>query len=176
MKWERVIASAVLLLFLVLVLRGLWLYKGEERGFPAAVETDQPFYAVYFAASDGVLLEPEFKKGESTISGLLDDLIQGPGLPGLERILPAETKVLGYSRQGHVLYVNFSHHLRADHPGGSRAELLTVYGIVNTLVETDGIEQVQILVEYEPLDTLAGHVQLQKPLKGDYTMLGRALI
>ena len=72
--------------------------------------------------------------------------------------------------------MSFSHHLRSNHPGGSRAEMLTVYGIVNSLTEIAGIERVQILIEYEQIDTLTGHIDLGKPLERDYSLLGSTMI
>jgi hypothetical protein len=46
--------------------------------------------------------------------------------------------------------------------------MLTVYSIVNTAVANlDGIERVQILVEGKEVETLAGHLDLSKPLLPD---------
>jgi len=45
-------------------------------------------------------------------------------------------------------------------------ELLTVYGLVNTLlVNLPTMAEVQILVEGREADTLAGHVDLRRPLR-----------
>jgi hypothetical protein len=62
-------------------------------------------------------------------------------------------------------YVDLSREAVAAHPGGTVAELLTVYTIVNALtVNLPGVRSVQILVEGQEVQTLAGHVDLRQPL------------
>lgn len=49
---------------------------------------------------------------------------------------------------------------------GSHAETMLVYSIVQTLTSNvPAIRQVQILVNGQPAETLAGHVSLERPLK-----------
>ncbi|HEY8497940.1 MAG TPA: GerMN domain-containing protein, partial [Limnochordales bacterium] len=60
------------------------------------------------------------------------------------------------------------------HWGGTTGELLTVYGIVNTLTQLPGIRQVQIVVEGRPVETLAGHVDLTQPLEADPSLVAAA--
>jgi len=49
--------------------------------------------------------------------------------------------------------------------GGALTELLTVYAIVNVLTSNlPAITSVQILVDGHEVDTLAGHVDLRRPL------------
>jgi hypothetical protein len=68
-------------------------------------------------------------------------------------------------------YVDFSRELVAAHPGGSMNELLTVHTIVEALTgNLPGIKAVQILVEGKELDTLAGHLDLRRPLTSDPTL------
>ncbi|HHY15986.1 MAG TPA: GerMN domain-containing protein [Firmicutes bacterium] len=176
MKWEYRIAALLMALVLLLAARGLWSRYQAEKYVPTLVTWGEPFFPVYFASADGVHLEPEFRPGEANVEKMLQALVEGPRLPGLASVLPAGVNVLGYSMRAGVLYVSFSHHLRLNHPGGSRAESLTVYAIVNTLTEIAGIERVQILIENERSDTLTGHINLTEPLQRDYTILGSILI
>lgn len=61
--------------------------------------------------------------------------------------------------------------LRA-HGGGSLDELLAVYAIVNVLtVNLPSITAVQILVDGQEVDTLAGHVDLRHPLRKNLTLV-----
>lgn len=94
----------------------------------------------------------------------------------LAGVIPADTVVLGYRLSGETLYVSFSHHLVTNHPGGSTGEILTVYAIVNSLTGIDGVERVQILVENQVVDTLAGHLNLQRALRKDYSALGSQVL
>lgn len=62
-------------------------------------------------------------------------------------------------------FVDLSRHAAAGHPGGSLDELFTVYALVNALVSNvREIDAVQILIEGREVDTLAGHVDLRRPL------------
>jgi hypothetical protein len=62
-------------------------------------------------------------------------------------------------------YADFSGELTAAHPGGSLNELLTVYTLVSALtVNLPAITAVQILVDGKEVDTLAGHVDVRRPL------------
>ena len=62
-------------------------------------------------------------------------------------------------------YVDLSREARADHPGGTVDELLTVYTIVNALtVNLPAVTAVQVLIDGKEVDTLSGHVDLRRPL------------
>jgi spore germination protein GerM len=62
-------------------------------------------------------------------------------------------------------YVDLSREVVTSHTGGSTNELLTIYTIVHALTANlPAISAVQILVEGREVETLAGHVNLQRPL------------
>jgi spore germination protein GerM len=66
---------------------------------------------------------------------------------------------------GEKVRVNFNSALTKNHPGGSSAELMTVYSIVNTLtLNFPQIKRVQILIDGKPIETIAGHLSLREPL------------
>ena len=51
------------------------------------------------------------------------------------------------------------------HSGGSLDEMLTIYSIVNALaMNLPAVTSVQVLVDGKEVDTLAGHVDLRRPL------------
>jgi len=80
--------------------------------------------------------------------------------------LPPGTRLLNvyFDGEGEVT-LNFSSDLRANHPGGSDAELATIQCIVSTLgVNFPGVDRVRLLVEGEAVPTLAGHVSLRDAL------------
>lgn len=63
-------------------------------------------------------------------------------------------------------YVDLSGDIARGHTGGSLDELFTVYALVNVLtVNLPAITAVQILVDGREVDTLAGHVDLRRPLE-----------
>ena len=62
-------------------------------------------------------------------------------------------------------YVDLSREAVTAHTGGSLDELLTIYTIVNALTSNlPAVTSVQVLVGGKELDTLAGHVDLRRPL------------
>lgn len=89
-----------------------------------------------------------------------------PAPAPLASALPAETKLRGlYVTERGEAYVDFSRELVTAHPGGSLNELLTVYTVVDALtVNLPAVRGVQLLVDGREVDTLAGHVDLRRPL------------
>ena len=62
-------------------------------------------------------------------------------------------------------FVDLSKEAVTNHRGGSLDELFAVYALVNAVtVNLPAIKGVQILVEGQEVDTLAGHVDLRHPL------------
>ena len=75
-----------------------------------------------------------------------------------------------------VAYVDLSKEA-AGGTAGSHEELLSVYSIVNSLtVNFPAVKRVQILVDDRPVATLAGHVDLSRPLPPDMTLLAAAAL
>ena len=80
---------------------------------------------------------------------------------------PAGTRLRAiYLTDGGNAYVDLSPEVTQAHPGGSLDELFTVYALVNALTTNlPEISAVQILIEGREVDTLAGHVDLRRPLE-----------
>ncbi len=67
-------------------------------------------------------------------------------------------------------YVDLTQPFAAAHTGGSTSELLSVYTIVNVLTANlPAITSVQVLIEGKEVGTLAGHVDLRRPLAKNLT-------
>ena len=62
-------------------------------------------------------------------------------------------------------YVDLSKEVSTAHTGGTEDERLTIYAIVNALTANlPSIMSVQLLVDGKEVDTLAGHIDLRRPL------------
>ena len=86
--------------------------------------------------------------------------------PLMSAIPPGTTLRNLYFTPDGVAYVDLSAEVSSRHPGGSLAEILTVYSVVNALTENmPAVSGVQLLVEGREVDTLAGHVDLRRPLE-----------
>jgi spore germination protein GerM len=145
-------------------------------GAPGSGDTRRIRATLFYVAEDGsrlVGVDREVPYGEGPVEQarrLMDTLVEPIEKPLLQSI-PADTKLrtLFITETGDA-YVDFSAELSSKHPGGSLSELLTVYAIVDTLtVNLPAIVRVQILVDGKEVDTLAGHVDLRRPLVKNLT-------
>jgi hypothetical protein len=126
---------------------------------------------LFYVAEDGLSLrtvDAEVPFSEDTLNQarqILEAQLQPSPAP-LMSAVPAATRVRGlYITPRGDAFVDLSPEVSTGHTGGSVAELFTVYTIVNALtVNLPAISGVQILVDGKEVDTLAGHVDLRRPL------------
>ena len=126
---------------------------------------------LHYVAADGLRLvaaerDVVYAEGTSEQAKRIVEALLEPAPEGLASAVPPGTALRGLfvGEQGDA-YVDFSGGLRTNHPGGSASEILTVYAIVSALtVNLPAITSVQILIEGHEVDTLAGHVDLRRPL------------
>jgi hypothetical protein len=90
---------------------------------------------------------------------------------GLMSPIPPGTVLrAAFVTETHEAYVDLGGNFAKVHPGGSLDEALTVYAIVNAvMVNLPDITGVQILVEGQEVDSLAGHIDLRSPLTKSLT-------
>ena len=133
---------------------------------------------LFFQAADrpGLVIEERSVTFSTDLSrqlrGVVEELVRGSKI-GLGPTLAPDTRVLDvFVTARGVAYVDLSKDVVTGHPGGSEAERMTVYSVVNSLSTSfPAVKRVQILVEDKPAQTLAGHVDLTRPLPPDMTVL-----
>jgi hypothetical protein len=138
---------------------------------------------LFFEAPDrpGLVIEERTVAYASDISRqlrvVLAELIRGSDT-GLKNPIDPATRILDvFVTARGCAYVDVSPEIRPPQGAGSQAELDTVYSIVNTLtVNFPAVTRVQILVGDRPVDTLAGHADLSRPLGADMTLLAPAAL
>lgn len=130
---------------------------------------------LYFTALDGAYLVPETveipdcNQESDCIRGLVTELIKGSRL-GYVAVLPPQAEILKVEVENDLVTLDFSRKLLDFHPGGSLAELLSLYAIVNSLHESfPYLRQVRILIEGQTRQTLKGHARIDQPVFVDYT-------
>lgn len=174
--WIGVMAAVVAAAGLGAVVLSRWLASGVEEpaaeSGPAPVDETRKIKArLFYVADDGVHLVPverEVPLGATTADQarrIVEALLEPPPSPLLSAI-PAGTRLraLHLTEAGQA-FVDLSAEVRSAHPGGLTNEILTVYSIVDSLtVNLPGLTGVQILEDGHEADTLAGHVDLRRPL------------
>jgi hypothetical protein len=113
-------------------------------------------------------VERDVAYGESTVEQAREiiDAQIAPVAEPLVSAVPSGTRLhaLFIAAQGEA-YVDLSGEVSRAHPGGSLNELLTIYTIVDALTANlPAVSSVQILIDGKEVDTLAGHMDLRRPL------------
>ena len=143
---------------------------GDTPGMP---DTDSSNTAVLFYVSeDGRALverEHDMPLDSDTLARarfIAEQQLAEPPVP-LMSPFPAGTRLRAiYLTDGGTAFVDLSPEVTQAHPGGSLDELFTVYALVNALtMNLPEILAVQILIEGQEVNTLAGHVDLRRPLE-----------
>jgi hypothetical protein len=125
---------------------------------------------------DGLVgVEREVPQADDTAEqarNILDRQFEAAPAPLLQ-VVPEATRVRTvFLIDGGTAYVDLTAEVASTHPGGSLDELLTVYAIVDALtVNLPSITSVQILIDGKEVDTLAGHVDLRRPLPANRALI-----
>ena len=134
---------------------------------------------LFYGSDDGMHLVPvqrEVPYGEGAAEQgrqiLLAQLTIAPE-PPLVQVIPRGSTLRSFYVSGRGdAFVDLGREIVKAHPGGSTAELLTVYAIVHAvLANLPALTSVQILVDGHEVDTLAGHVDLRRPLQRNDAMV-----
>jgi hypothetical protein len=177
--WFRIVVFVIILVGVFLYLRGRYDTTYPPTAAPKKTPpVDTITLDLYYADPERDGLKAELRSispGTSlsqTISQALRELIKGPR-GNLVNAIPKNTKLedVRINNDG-VVWADFSAHLSSAHPGGSSAELITVYSIVNTiLLNFKEVKTVRILINGATVDTLAGHIDCTKPFVADRSLI-----
>jgi hypothetical protein len=135
-------------------------------------ETAHITATLFFGAPDGQSLAPMrrdvpladtvVEQGRQILSAQLTEMPPARYVS----VIPAGTMLRAfYVTDRGDAFVDLSSDVARGHPGGSLNELLTVYAIVNAVsANLPAARRVQILIDGKEADTIAGHVDLRRPL------------
>jgi spore germination protein GerM len=164
-----------------------WLYPakpvpatGGDR-HASAIENRQQLTSVahlYFADKNSLFLIAERRvlrhpEGPTNFSRkIVEALINGPS-GGYTRTIPQDTILRAvYITEDGICYVDVSAEIKENHPGGVQSELLTLYSLVNSLIlNIPEIKAVKILIDGNESMTLAGHIDVQDPIKANMLLI-----
>jgi hypothetical protein len=180
-RWFSVYAglAAVLVVGLVmlLVLGPRWLTTAPDEAAPvvsAPADARKIRARLFYVDEPGTGLagvEQEVLYGEGTAEQarrIIEAQIAPAPEPQVSAI-PAGTKLrtVFFTKAGEI-YLDLSADVQTNHPGGTTNETLTVYTLVSALTSNlPAVTSVQILVEGREVDTLAGHLDLRRPIEQD---------
>jgi spore germination protein GerM len=172
------------LVFLIIVGVGVFLayhFRQEITDFLRSLSVKKPekkvaikekkVVTLFFSEEEGEYLVEErreiLKTGnvEEEAKETVVELNKGPK-GKLIPALPSHTRLLTLRMdENGVAKVNFDRTLSKEHPGGSSAEMLTLYSIVNSLtINFPQIKRVQILIDGKEAESIAGHISLKQPV------------
>lgn len=138
---------------------------------PAAVETLD--IKLYFADPQTGKLIREDRKIEKTRAvarKVMEELIKGPEVKEHTAVFPEGTRLLDINIRStdQVCIVDLSPEARKL--TSKEQEEMLVYAVADTLGQFPGIKEVSFLINGERVDTLAGYVDLSRPVKPDYNI------
>jgi hypothetical protein len=155
--------------------------QATSGGTAAAPGVPHITATLFYGAPDGTglvgarrevpLAEGVVPQGRAILTSQLE-----PAPEGHVSVIPQGTTLRAFyvTQQGDA-FVDLSADASVKHPGGSFTELLTVQAIVHAVTANlPSVQRVQILVEGRETDTLAGHVDLRRPLPRDSSLVRAA--
>jgi hypothetical protein len=150
-------------------------HTGAAAAAPAPVPPAGPGPKIkahlFYVAEDGMRLtsvERDVAYGEGSLEQAREILSaqMAPAAEPFVSAVPQGTtlRALFLTERGEAV-VDLSREAASTHTGGTVAELLTVYTFVNVLTTNlPAITSVQLLVDGKEVETLAGHIDLRRPL------------
>ena len=144
---------------------------------PAPSETPHIAATVFYATPEGDALMPirrEVPLADGIVAQgrqILITQLEPPPSPYISAIPAGTTLRAFYVSDKGDAFVDLNG-ISAGQPGGSFTELLTVYAIVNAVTANlPAVQRVQILVDGKEVDTIAGHVDIRRPLARDTSLV-----
>ena len=183
-KSRRVLLLSVIVLVSVVFLAIFfitlfdYIYPPAAGKHTAAKKKDKQEVILFFSDANERFLVPEKRfipkenEPEAQAKEMIQALIAG-SKTGLVNTFPEKAELQGVKREGEdMLSVNFRESLVANHPGGSAAEMATIYSLTNTLTTNlPVIKRIRILIGGKERESLKGHIGLRNAF-----MMNRELI
>jgi hypothetical protein len=173
--WSLVVILTAILLGAASLYLPRWLAETGEPPVaaeqPAPPSTPKIKARLFYVSDDGLRLvgvEREVPFGEGTLMQarrIVEAQLERPA-PPLASAIPDGTRLRAiFVDASGQAFVDLSAEVSSAHPGGALEESLTVYSIINAVTTNlPAVKAVQILVDGREVDSLAGHVDLRRPL------------
>lgn len=163
----------ILLLILIILAGGFYFFTRINQTNRQDTSQFTVMVNLYFSTRDAMYLLPESRQINKIdlYTDVVKGLIRGPQNSNLSPTLPEGTEILQVRVKDGISYLNFNKALVENHWGGSTGEILTIYSLVNTMTQFDEIKKVQILIEGNTVETLAGHLDISEPIEPNLSLV-----
>lgn len=169
------VLTAVALGWFLVVKVPSWFGPRPAAAPPPQATSDVPVRKIrarlFYVSSDGLRLEgvdrdvPYGASPAEQADALIREQLQPAPAPLLSALPEATSLRAVFMTPEGDAYVDLSAAAASTHTGGSLDELFAVYTIVNVLtVNLPAVVRVQILIDGKEVDSLAGHIDLRRPL------------
>ncbi|MGA1844027.1 MAG: GerMN domain-containing protein [bacterium] len=102
---------------------------------------------------------------EERIKGVIDVLLEESSGQTYTPFPKGAHLMRVFMDRNEVAYLDFSDELKTNHPGGTWGELVTIYSLVNTVMENfKTVKGVKLLLMGNEIETLKGHIDTRYPL------------
>jgi len=145
----------------------------SSPSIPASGMLQSKEILLYFVHPDTAELVVDRRKVDpkgdfiANLKQIIQELMKG-STAGLINPIPNGTQLRGvfFDPKTKCAYVDFSGVISKAHTGGITAELLTIQSIIKTLKAnfSEKVQKVQILIDGKEAGTLAGHIDISRPL------------
>jgi hypothetical protein len=165
-----IIGVSVVFLVIFFITLFDYIYPPASGKYTAAKKKDKQEVTLFFSDPNERFLIPEKRfipkenGPQEQAQEMVKALLSG-SKTGLVNTFPEHAELQSVKMEGgDTLLVNFSESLAANHPGGSTAEMATVYSLTNTLtVNIPAIKKVKILIGGKERESLKGHIGIKNP-------------
>jgi flagellar basal body-associated protein FliL len=165
-----IVAVSVVFLAVFFITLFDYIYPPATGKYTATKKRDKQEVTLFFSDANERFLIPEKRfipkesGPEEQAQEMVKALLSG-SKTGLVNTFPENAEVQSVKLEGSdTLLVNFSESLVKNHPGGSTAEMATVYSLTNTLaVNLPSIKKIKILIGGKERESLKGHIGLKHP-------------
>jgi cytoskeletal protein RodZ len=147
-----------------------YIYPPAAGKKSAANKRDRLEVTLFFSDANERFLIPEkrFVPKEKDPSEQAQEIVKAlivGSKTGLVNTFPEKAELQDIKIEGgDTFLVNFRESLVVNHPGGSTAEMATVYSLTNTLTTNiPAIKKIKILIGGKERESLKGHVGLRRP-------------
>jgi len=135
---------------------------GDKKNDPAAQNLQVKLYYPNDDATKLVAVMQQVPANDK-YQAAVKALMAGTKQAGLIGIFPKEAKLRSVTVKDGLATVDFSRELTRRFVGGSTGELMLVGSLVDTLTEFPEVKKVQIKIEGQTVETIAGHMDTSAP-------------